>query len=72
MKKQQFPTGWDEGRVRNVLRHDESQSEEEAVSEDEMAFENTTQTVMEIPNERVPLARELLAKYSAHTLELQG
>ena len=40
-----------------------SQTEEEAVAEDEAAFEDTTQ-VMEIPNELVPAVRELLSKHS--------
>ena len=57
-----FPAGWNEERVRSVLEHCESQSEEEALAEDEAASEDKTQTVMEIPNELVPTVRELLAK----------
>ena len=45
-----FPPGWDKERVQRVLRHYESQDEDEAVAEDEAAFEDATQTVMEIPN----------------------
>ena len=60
-----FPPGWDEERVRNVLDHYGTQTEEEAVTEDEAAFENTTQTVMEIPNELVPAVRDLLSKHQA-------
>ena len=40
-----FPPGWDEGRVRRLLQHYESQTEEESVAEDEAAFEDPTQTV---------------------------
>jgi hypothetical protein len=41
MKKQvEFPPGWDEERVRRVLAFYEEQTEEEAVAEDEAAFEN--------------------------------
>jgi len=61
-KQSKFPPGWDEERVRRVLAHYEQQSEEEAVAEDEAAFEDSTQTVMEIPNELVPEVRKLLAK----------
>ena len=50
-----FSPGWDEERVRRVLAHYEEQTEEEAFAEDEAAFENQTQTVMEIPNELVPV-----------------
>jgi type II secretory pathway component PulC len=63
MKQSRLPEGWDEDRIRRVLAHYEGQSEDEAVAEDESAFENQTQTVMEIPTELVPAVRELLAKY---------
>ncbi|MEK7294626.1 MAG: hypothetical protein AAB049_06575, partial [Nitrospirota bacterium] len=43
--------------------HYEQQTEDEAVAEDEAAFENQTQTVMEVPNELVPAIRELIAKH---------
>lgn len=64
-KPNKFPPGWDEERVRNVLDHYGTQTEEEAVAEDEAAFEDTTQTVMEIPNELVPAVRDLLSKHQA-------
>ena len=41
----------------------EEQTEAEAVAEDEAAFEDRTQTVMEIPNELVPAVRELIARH---------
>ena len=63
MKHSKFPPGWDEGRVSRVLSHYESQSEEEAVAEDEAALEGTTGTVMEVPTALVPKVRELIAKY---------
>ena len=63
MKQSRFPTGWDEKRVKEVLTHYESQTEEEAVAEDEAAFEAAGQTVMEIPTDLVPKVRELIAKH---------
>jgi hypothetical protein len=63
-KKTNFPPGWDESRVRQVLEHYESQSEEEGVAEDEAVYEDKNQTFMEIPNELVPEVRELIAKKS--------
>jgi hypothetical protein len=63
MKQNKFPPGWDEKRVQRVLEQYESQSDEEAVAEDEASFEDQTQVVMEIPIELVPIVRELLAKY---------
>jgi hypothetical protein len=62
-KTSEFPTGWDEERVRRVVNYYESQTEDEAVAEDEAAFEDPGQTVMLIPNELVPAVRELLAKH---------
>lgn len=62
MKKGKFPPGWDEKRVLEVLRHYESQTEEEAVAEDEAAFEDSSQTFMEVPNELVPEVRRLIAR----------
>jgi len=65
MKQSKFPPGWDETRVKEVLGHYESQSEEEAVAEDEAAFEAPDQTVMDVPTELVPAVRELIAKHKA-------
>ena len=65
MKRSGFPPGWDAERVKRVLAHYESQSEEEAVAEDEAAFEAMGQTVMEVPTEIVPAIRELIAKHKA-------
>ena len=59
-----FPPGWDEERVRSVLEHYESQTEDEALAEDAAAFEDTTHTVMLIPNELVPAVRTLLSKHA--------
>jgi hypothetical protein len=60
-RRNRFPPGWDEERVRKVLAHYEEQAEEEAVAEDEAAFEDRNYTVMEIPVDLVPAVRKLLA-----------
>ncbi len=57
-----FPPGWDEGRVQRLLSHYESQTEDEEVAEDEAAFDDPSQTVMQIPNELVPTVRALLVE----------
>ena len=59
-----FPPGWDEERVRRVLYHYESLTEDEEVAEDEAAFEDSNQTVMTIPKELVPAVRALIADYA--------
>ena len=63
MRQNNFPPGWDEERVQRVLAHYEEQTEAEAVAEDEAAFEDQTQTVMEIPTELVPAVRGLIARH---------
>jgi len=63
MKKQgNFPKGWDEQRVKRVLDHYEMQSEDEALAEDEAAYEDPDQTFIEVPNDLVPAVRELIAR----------
>lgn len=62
MTQQHFPPGWDEKRVRAVIEHYEHQTEDEAVAEDEAAFEDPTQALMAIPIELVPAVRELIAR----------
>jgi hypothetical protein len=62
MKQSKFPPGWDEERVRRVLTHYEQQTKEEAVAEDEAAFEDSTQTTIEVPKELLPAIRELIAR----------
>jgi hypothetical protein len=64
-KKTKFPKGWDEARVEDVLTHYEEQSEEQAVAEDEAAFEKDAPTVMKVPAKLVPAVRELIAKQKA-------
>ena len=65
MKQSKFPHGWDAKRVERLLGYYESQSEQEAVAEDEAAFESRGQTTMEVPTELVPTVRELIAKHKA-------
>ena len=65
MKDAAYPQGWNEDRVRRVIDHYENQSEEEAVAEDEAAYEATTETMMSVPVELVPLVRELIARRTA-------
>jgi hypothetical protein len=55
MKQSKFPPGWDEQRVRRVLEHYESQTEEEAVAEDEAGIAKSTG--MDVPVELVPTVR---------------
>lgn len=60
MKRNKFPPGWDEKRIQKVLRHYETQTEDEALAEDEAP--NPAQTLMSVPNDLVPRVRELIAR----------
>jgi hypothetical protein len=65
MTDTKYPAGWNEQRVKRVLAHYEQQTDDEAVAEDEAAYESTTHTAMEVPVDLVPAVRELLAKRRA-------
>ena len=62
MKQAKLPPGWDEDKVQRTLAHYETQSKGDAVAEDEAAYESSTETFIEVPNELIPAVRELIAK----------
>jgi hypothetical protein len=64
--KQKFPPGWNEKRVRAVIKHYENQTEEEALAEDEAA-RNAEHTLMSVPTELVPVVRKLIAEHQRST-----
>jgi len=63
MKTNKFPRGWDARRVKKVLARYENQSEDEAVAEDEAAYESARQSMVEVPHELVPKVRQLIAQH---------
>ena len=65
MTDTKYPPGWDEQRVKRVLAHYEEQTDDQAVAEDEAAYESTTHTAMEVPIDLVPAVRDLLGKRRA-------
>ena len=62
MSNDRLPPGWDEARVREVLAHYESQTEDEQFAEIEAALESEDVTLMAVPTELVPEVRALLAR----------
>ena len=62
-RKNQFPPGWDEQRVREVLEYYENQTDEEAAAEHEAALSRPDHTLMSIPHELVPQVHQLLAEH---------
>lgn len=60
-RKQKYPPGWNEKRVRAVIDHYENQTEEEQVAEIEAVMNDANITMMAIPTELVPQVRDLIA-----------
>jgi len=60
--RNRFPKGWNEARVKAVLEHYESQTEDEAVAEDEAAFRRRDQAVMLVPKALVPAITKLITR----------
>jgi hypothetical protein len=60
--KQKFPPGWDEQRVKEVIAHYESQTEDEEFTEIEAAHEADNVTLMAIPTDLVSEVRALLVR----------
>jgi hypothetical protein len=61
-EKQDYPPGWDEQRVKEVLEHYDSQTEDEEFAEIEGTLEAKDSTLMSIPTELVPEVRAMLAR----------
>lgn len=59
MEKNKYPKGWNQKRVQEVIGHVESRTEEEAIAEDEAAFEQGY-TAMQVPRKLVPIVRQLI------------
>jgi hypothetical protein len=61
-KKQRFPRGWNEAKVRKVIAHYDKQSEDDEAAEIEGAMKGRRITMMAVPTELVPKVRALLAR----------
>ena len=62
-RKSEFPQGWDEAKVQELLDHYEHQTDEEAAAEHDAALSRPDQTLMEVPTELVPAVREIIAEH---------
>jgi hypothetical protein len=62
MSEQRFPPGWDEARVREVIAHYESQTDDEQFAEIEAAGEAEGVTMMAVPTELVAEVRALVVR----------
>jgi hypothetical protein len=65
MSEQQFPPGWDEDRVKQLIAHYDALTEEEQVAEDEAAVaQQDGQTVITVPDALLPAIRQMIADAS--------
>ena len=53
IKQPKYPAGWNERKVRRLVKHYDSQTEDEAIAEDEAAYELKNQAVMVVPRNSV-------------------
>ena len=64
-KQNEFPPGWNEEKVQSVIAYYDKQTEDEAVAEAEVALQNESSMLIEVPIALVPAVRELIAKHAA-------
>jgi hypothetical protein len=64
MKKQRFPAGWDEQRVKRLLDELDARTDEEWIAADEAAAaDEGDQAVITVPASLLPEIRRLLASH---------
>src|SRR5208283_4891297 len=61
-RKEAYPAGWDEERIRKLAEHYDNQAEDEQVAEHEAPFLAEGQTVMVVPTELVPAIVKLISE----------
>jgi len=66
MSQNKFPQEWDEDRVKKLLHHYESQTDDEAIAEDNAAYESTTHTMMSVPIDVAPQVRAFIEGFLQH------
>jgi hypothetical protein len=58
--KQRFPPGWNEKKVRDLIRYYDNQTEDEGAAEIETADEAPGETWMSVPTALVPAVAQLI------------
>ena len=61
--KQQFPKGWDEKRVKDLIAYYDNQTDEEGAAEYEAGMAIEGQSMMLVPRELMPEIRKLIARH---------
>jgi hypothetical protein len=66
MKKQKFPKGWNEKRVKQLIAELDARTDEEWIAADEAtAAKGAGQTVITVPTALLPEIRRLLASHKS-------
>jgi hypothetical protein len=66
MKKQTFPKGWNEKRVKQLIAELDARTDEEWIAADEAAaIDADDQTVITVPSKLLPEIRRLLASHKS-------
>jgi hypothetical protein len=63
--KQEFPPGWNERKVRAVIRHYDRLTDEQMAHEIATAPEVCDETLISVPTGLLPLVRELIGRHHA-------
>lgn len=61
----EYPKGWNRRKVQAVVEHYESQTDEEAATEDEAAWRDGAFAMIQVPVALVPKVQRLIAKQRA-------
>jgi hypothetical protein len=73
MKKQRFPKGWDEERVKQLIAELDARTDEEWIAADEAAAADADdQTVITVPTPLLPEIRRLLASKKGTRARTKG
>lgn len=58
-----YPSGWNQERVRDLVDYYEHQTDEGAAVEHEAALSRPGETLISVPTDIVPAVRELISRY---------
>lgn len=59
----EYPPGWNQASVRDLVDYYEHQTDEQAAAEHEAALSRPGETLMSVPTDIVPAVRELISRY---------
>ena len=64
MKKTQnrYPKGWTAKQIKDLADYYDNQSQDDAVAEDEAAYQSTRLTMMAVPIKLVPKVQQMITK----------